>query len=317
MEEKSEDKTIKINITSGIVEKGIDLAKDFLGRLITPAIEEAGLLIMDKVRMYRFRNQVAMLEKARLHCEKYKINPKTIPLKLIVPLLESAGLEEDVYLQDKWALLLTNMVDSKQNIDNHVLPAILSQLSRQEFDFLERNLNELRLASSALENRLAEYEENRITKISLTTEAITLATQNYQRELTNVLIDKDKISFYQNQIEELNDKLYRLNTNEESNAIKREYGVIPFIKVEELEKLEEFELVNLIRLGLIKERAKPSAKVTPTNSLSSFLNPVNRAYGRNFTGNIKVDIVSSVYLYAISQLGEKLIDACSETNLYL
>jgi hypothetical protein len=49
MEENSEGKSFKINITSGIVEKGIDLAKDFLVKLITPAIEEVALLMKDKV----------------------------------------------------------------------------------------------------------------------------------------------------------------------------------------------------------------------------------------------------------------------------
>ena len=34
----------------------------------------------------------------------------------------------------EWAILLGNMVDSEQNIENHVFPYILSQISSNEFE---------------------------------------------------------------------------------------------------------------------------------------------------------------------------------------
>ena len=55
----------KIDITSTALEKGIDLAKDFLDKLITPSVEETGLLLRDKVTMWKFKNQVRMLNKVR------------------------------------------------------------------------------------------------------------------------------------------------------------------------------------------------------------------------------------------------------------
>jgi len=103
----------KLDITSTAVEKGIDLAKDFLGKLILPSIEETGLLLQDKVTLWRFNNQVKMLNKAQAICEKNNIKPKTISLKLLCPLLDYTGLEENEILQDKWANLLTNMIDSE------------------------------------------------------------------------------------------------------------------------------------------------------------------------------------------------------------
>lgn len=68
----------KIDITSTAVEKGIDTAKSFLDKLIMPAIEETGLLLKDQVTMWKFKNQVRMLNKAKAHCEKHNISPKTI-----------------------------------------------------------------------------------------------------------------------------------------------------------------------------------------------------------------------------------------------
>ena len=48
----------KINITSTALEKGIDLAKEFLDKLISPAIQETGLLISDQISRFRFNNQL-------------------------------------------------------------------------------------------------------------------------------------------------------------------------------------------------------------------------------------------------------------------
>lgn len=61
--------------------------------------------------------------------------------KLLTPLLEYASLEDNEKLQDKWATLLANMVDSDQNVENHVFPYLLSQVSIQEFELLEKTLN--------------------------------------------------------------------------------------------------------------------------------------------------------------------------------
>ena len=68
----------KIDITSTAIEKGLDIAKNFLDKLIIPTVEETGLLFKDKVTMWRFKNQVKMLNKAKEYCEKNKIDPKIL-----------------------------------------------------------------------------------------------------------------------------------------------------------------------------------------------------------------------------------------------
>lgn len=41
--------TNKLDITSTVLEKSIDMAKQFLDKLVSPAVEEAGLLLRDSV----------------------------------------------------------------------------------------------------------------------------------------------------------------------------------------------------------------------------------------------------------------------------
>lgn len=128
----------KIDISSTAVEKGIDLVKDFLERLVGSSIEEAGLLISDNIKLRRFKNQIKMLDKAQKIVAESNIGIKQISLKKIVPLLEYSSLEEEENLQDKWANLLVSFVNADQKYESTVFPYILSQLSSKEVIELDK-----------------------------------------------------------------------------------------------------------------------------------------------------------------------------------
>lgn len=128
----------EINIKSSTIEKGLELAKEFLGKLIGPTVEEIGLLISDNIKFLRFKNQVRILLKAKTYVEARNLKVKEIPIKILVPLLENSSLEENEELQDKWANMLTNMVDSELNLQNQIFPYLLSQISIQEYNGLKK-----------------------------------------------------------------------------------------------------------------------------------------------------------------------------------
>ncbi|MFL9845068.1 Abi-alpha family protein [Flavobacterium rhizosphaerae] len=126
----------KINITSSLAEKGLDAAKNFLGKLIGPAVEEVGLLIADPIRAWRFNNQLRILNKAEKRIKKQGISLKKISVKNLVPLLEYSSLEEDDNLQQMWVNLFVNYVDADKSYSSSVFPYILSQLSSREAEQL-------------------------------------------------------------------------------------------------------------------------------------------------------------------------------------
>lgn len=128
--------TKELNIKSSTIEKGLELVKDFAEKLIGPAVEEVGLLMSDKIKYYRFKNQVKVLIKAKEYVKAKNIDVKVIPTKILVPLLENASLEEQSEMQDKWALMIGNLADTEQNLQNQIFPYLLSQISLNEFDRL-------------------------------------------------------------------------------------------------------------------------------------------------------------------------------------
>jgi hypothetical protein len=127
----------EINIKSSTIEKGLELAKEFIGKLIGPSAEELGLFLSDNIKYLRYKNQIRILLKARKYVQDRNISTKEIPLKILVPLLENSSLEENEELQEKWAVMITNLCDSDFNLQSQIFPYILSQISKEEFHQLK------------------------------------------------------------------------------------------------------------------------------------------------------------------------------------
>jgi len=291
----------KINITSGLLEKGIDIAKDFVDKLIMPSVEETGLLLKDKISLWRFTNQVKTLVKAKEICAKNNISTKQISLKLLCPILEYSSIEDDDFLTDKWATLLSNLVDSEQNIQNHVFPYILSQISKNEFHILER---------------IFDDKENRISKI--------------REELNNYYINKESIEKEHSKKLKLIDKrilefnlvdnkpnfdllqLYKQKSviNNKLQNYKHKEALIKYslekLEIVSAESFENFELSNLLRLGLLKEEkdiyANPQTLKIPIDQDD---------YESHASFNLEVDVRSDTK-YLLTEFGELFIKVCKE-----
>lgn len=131
----------KLDITSTAVEKGIDLVKDFVEKLVGSTLEETGLLLGDKIRIFRLKNQIKMLAKAQEICNQNNIPLKQLSVKTLVPLLEYSSLEDNETLQEKWSNLLVNLIDKKENYESSIFPFILNQLSSNELLIIEKIYN--------------------------------------------------------------------------------------------------------------------------------------------------------------------------------
>jgi hypothetical protein len=278
---------INLNISSTTVEKGLDLAKDFLDKLIMPSVEETGLLIKEKVTYWRFKNQVRILNKSQEYCIKNNIKPKAISLKLLCPLLENASLEEDDYLQEKWAILLGNMVDSEQNVENHVFPFLLGQMSKNELLNLEKThfINQERSLRLAIE--LEEVKKLNKSEKDLIKKEIS--------ELNNTNNDFD-----------LRKQKWKLQSKLRNLESKEERIIIDAGKVETLDEreLEEFEIYNLIRLGVV---TNISNHIGYTGNIE-VLNRPDDEYIQ--IGDIDVQIEKDYDEFIMTQLGSLFVKAC-------
>lgn len=294
------DEDKKIDITSTALEKGIDVAKGFVDRLVNPSIEELGLLIKDRISLWRFNNQVKILNKAKLICEKNNVSTKSISPKLLCPYLENASLEDDDELQGNWANLLVNMVDSEQNVQNHVFPYILSQISKDEFNFLESILLEKKQRVFALGKELSEFLAN---KESIANDLKT-KIDDLNKELEEIAPAKRHI--YSPESAKIRSEIRKADTelrmlNFRKSILNRQIAAPETIPEG---NLKEFEMANIIRLGLAKSDYETSAG---THSIEIPSGDRDEYVSVDF--DIDLETNTSTIL---TELGELFIDACCE-----
>lgn len=283
-------------LADSVVEKSVDIAKGFIERLVMPTAEELGLLIKDQISLWRFNNQVKILTKAKLICEKNNISVKAISPKLLCPYLEHASLEDNDELQEKWANLLANMVNSDKNIQNHVFPYILSQLSIDEYLFLECVVEAKEARIKHLEDELFVFQRDK--------ERI--------RESLEAKLDKLKQKHQEMQNPNGNSIFVDSNLHKEMKSTEREISMLKYRenillrKIESKQKIEaakvkEFEIANIIRLGLARVTFEASAL---TNSLEI---PGGIETYTSVDLDIEIETESTTVL---TELGELFINAC-------
>jgi len=130
--------SIDNNLPATISEKAIEKAFKFLEAIIIPPCEELGLLLQEQVRLWRFKNQVRILNKAEEYLKKKNIKPQKVPFKFIAPLLEYSSLEEEETMQERWAALLARAADPKYIDKNNLYCLeILKQISPIEAKVLD------------------------------------------------------------------------------------------------------------------------------------------------------------------------------------
>jgi hypothetical protein len=291
----------KIDISSKTIEKCLDVAKEFLQKLIGPGLEEAGLLIRENVAMWRFNNQVNILQKANEICERKGITPSPISLKLLCPLMETASLEDAPELQAKWAALLSNMVDSEKNIQNHVFPYILGQLSLSEFALLDASVREKRDRVNRLGEELTSYKESfqrtesKITQRIAEIDGLILNEKELPRNFTTM----KKLSQLNAEKREANSELFALKIR----GRQLEYKIAEPQAIPD-GVLRDFEISNLTRLGLAKFLREPFAEPV---QIEIPIDPDDHHVSTE--AEIIVDYTDS---HVITELAEMLIIACSE-----
>lgn len=134
------DESVKeIAATTG---KAIDLAKDmgiFLGRFISGPLEQRMGIWEDKLKYRRWEAQISLISKANKKMEELGIVPnRSLPLKIAIPLLEYASVEETEDLQTLWANLLINYGNNASGVKQElVYIEILKSLSPLEAKILQ------------------------------------------------------------------------------------------------------------------------------------------------------------------------------------
>ncbi|WP_295717980.1 Abi-alpha family protein [uncultured Halovibrio sp.] len=90
-----------------------------IDRVIGGPLEEAAGIWQDKLKYTRAVNQLKLRDRFQDHLARRGLSEPTraVPLSFAVPLLQAATLEEDEYLRDMWAAMLTNAADERVEVE--------------------------------------------------------------------------------------------------------------------------------------------------------------------------------------------------------
>jgi hypothetical protein len=92
-------------------------AAGLFSAFLKPGFAELGAMIEDRARMFRFRGQIKLLEKTNKILDSAGLKPKAVNVKVLLPLLEAAALEDDEEMQNRWASLLAAAANPDKLLD--------------------------------------------------------------------------------------------------------------------------------------------------------------------------------------------------------
>jgi hypothetical protein len=99
---------------------------DLINKLAGPMAEEFGLMLGDKVRVYRVKNWIKTVEKTERLLREARLSAHAVPPRLLLPIMEASSVEDNETLQDMWAGLLAT---ASQQTDS-VSPAFIETLKQ-------------------------------------------------------------------------------------------------------------------------------------------------------------------------------------------
>lgn len=173
----------------------LDKTEKFMSKLLGPSIKEFGELFADNVRFRRLKNQVKIFNKTRVLLDKNGLEPRELNLKTLVPLVEKSSVEDDEFLQDKWANLISNIATTAESGLEPRLINTLSSLSSLEakiLDFIYEDLDvqrQLKLAK-LLDSKYKKYTQAdiKIEEILIDFESVKSGFE-LSEEFTKIYID--------------------------------------------------------------------------------------------------------------------------------
>lgn len=117
-----------------------DKLGQFVARFISGPMEQASGIVEDKLKYLRWERQLRLIKRADEFMKQLGMSEPTraVPLKLAIPLLQGASLEDDDDLQDLWAKLLVNGADAQNPVTiKRVFIDILENIGPLEAQILQ------------------------------------------------------------------------------------------------------------------------------------------------------------------------------------
>ena len=135
-----------------------------------PSIHELGMVLSDRVKLWRLENLIHISEKFERICKEKNLCPTNLrPLTMAVglPMLEHAANEEEDELQELWANLMVSATTNSESLEDE---ADLYKTWTNTLALM--SIWDCRLLSTVVEEGIADWNDGRINPKNLTQEEV-------------------------------------------------------------------------------------------------------------------------------------------------
>lgn len=168
----------------------IKQSQSLLSSLFGPSINEYGGMLSDNIKLRRLKNQIKIFKKAEHYLKSNNIDPKSLNLKVLAPLVEFSSLEEEESIQDKWSNLTINILKGDSAILFHQnCISVLNKLSTEEVTLLDYLYLELQKKRDYRRNNPQRFR-NMIAR-GLPSTSFTFTVSEINKEFNKIIVDID------------------------------------------------------------------------------------------------------------------------------
>lgn len=223
----------------------------FFQKLLGP-VGEAAEFLSDKIRFYRWKSSLRVLQRAREIAQKNDLDVKEVPLKFLIPFMERSSLEDesDDELIERWATLLAQATKDPNSI-RPIFVDILSRLSAESVKALEKIVS-TRMMDSIRSSKISAFE--RAAGVYLA--AVQDITYEHIRDtVKEITASKSKREYYDDLMKVI------IGIKDIDRPLYVEHAVVSFVefaKDDIFVQTEQFDfssLDTLVSCGLITRRS--------------------------------------------------------------
>jgi hypothetical protein len=216
--EMSDEAELVKSAVQGFVEGLTKPYSDLLQALFGPAAEEAGLMLKESVQRFRQMRRTRFFGRTQEKLSNAHIKPSHVSLKILIPIIDNASMEEDDDIQDIWANLLASAANpTEAGTVYPSFPTILKELTARDVKFLDALFTEALEASQLGRNRRVED----VLLLPARTRDIYA-----QSCMGKCLADLHGIELHEFLGIEASGRHLSMNTFERNNILVKNYGVV-------------------------------------------------------------------------------------------
>ena len=171
-----------------LIKKGAEVlskpAQELMEKVGGSPLTELGELFADKIRVRRYRAALRLSEKAQEIAQERGVDPKEVPLRTLLPILDHGANEEDDEMADRWARLLASAASGPEDIPP-AFASILAELSPTDARMLDTVYNAA--AATLKQDPTSSWEVVNMKRaelaamLNLSLEAFDISTSNLLR----------------------------------------------------------------------------------------------------------------------------------------